>query len=439
MFIGLIKNKPAIIFLLAVFCLCFSLSGFAKFLQYLPANESMKTVGKEYSPSLKMDEIYCAAATELFAKAQDCDHCVNNLKEHCPDCCLHLDNCPAAAIDCTKEADVRYDCLPVAFVTDSCSVLRTCGVFIPDCRDIDDIAGCQERGCASTMPNGSCVPDGDDWICMNSQNLKPYYLGCAVTSGAKATGLIKKCEFQNYYIVTPEASPPFGGQGGGWGGGGWGQKYRYTPREEFKECVRDCLDYTREWEECGNRVYCCKENICDGEGFEESCDAVSCKERLELSYCDGCENNTEYNSQKCVDLWKEANNCLTDVAGGLCYVCFKELDEDLVYSFVPRSREKFVVTWQINATPVYQGDAPTYFYSMVKIIDQLTGEVVHNSIVHQKSFAVASNIFSATSVAGLTQGRTYEVRLYGFIPEDADRELSMEINRMQIIVVRTRD
>ncbi len=420
-------------------------------LQYLPHDEVVDSVNKKYEPALIKQGISCEAA---FEDATRCFYCVQTLKSACPDCCLSFKS-PKNAIRCTKEDDARFDCPALAYATDSCplvadckcpATVTQCSDKLNDCRDCPDsksgswvcsnLPHCQELGCPSAKPKASigknCVLKDNQWIC-EENNLSPEFTGC------KSNVSIGNCQVSQYYVTTLISdcqgltSPPPS------------QCYQYLLTPEYQNCINTCQAYTNNWEKCTKSVNCCNQKVC-GTGFTDNCAVNLCQERIDWPECDNLTLPT------CINLQQEALACLSNPnPGGGCGSCFEEIDPNLYYKFVARSRETSVIFWQVLAETEFSGtvsakDIPTYFFTMVKITDT-NGREVHRSVIHQKSFQGSFSIFSATAVdAGtLQQGETYTVRLYYFLPEKLlipgleNVKLSAQIKSAGLIVTRTRN
>lgn len=420
-----------------------------KSFKYLPKDEAIESINKEYNPPLRKSGIDCQAA---FDEASRCFYCVNTLRPKCPDCCLKFS--PQRAIRCTPKDSNIYDCKSLAFSSTSCSAVANCkcpgtaeqcNEILYDCEDCPDTAGvmtcsnipkCQQKGCPSTEPLASlgrkCISRSGEWVC-EENNLRPKFPGCASNTN------IAGCPVSTYYTIAPItdcqglSSPPPN------------DCYAYTPTAEYEDCISNCSSYSDEWETCTKRVYCCNKNVC-GTGFENNCEIEKCTERVNWSECD---NLTLTN---CIALQQQALDCLTNPSpGSACSNCFAEIDSGLAYPFVARSRETFVIFWQVSAITEFSGavnpaDIPTYFFTMVKVVDS-RGREVHRSIIHQKSFQGSFSIFSATSLDSsvVKQGETYTVRLYYFLPQSLqipgfqNLNLSAKISKAELIVMRTRE
>jgi len=419
-----------------------------KLLKYLPKDEAIESVNKEYNPPLRKSGISCQAA---FEGASRCFYCVNTLKAKCPDCCLKF---APRAVRCTpKDSDI-YDCKDLVFSSANCSAVANCkcpstteecNAILYNCEDCPDTAGvmtcsnipeCQQKGCPSTEPLASlgrkCILKDSNWVC-EEDSLPPKFSGCSLSTN------ISGCPVSTPYVITPItecqglSSPPPN------------NCYEYAPTSEYANCISNCSSYSDEWEQCTKRVYCCNKNVC-GTGFENNCEMDKCAERVSWDECDGL------TLPGCIALQQQALDCLTNPSpGSACSGCFEEIDAGLSYPFVARSRETFVIFWQVAAATEFSGivdpaDIPTYFFTMVKVIDS-KGREVHRSIIHQKSFQGSFSIFSATSLDSsiVTQGETYTVKLYYFLPQSLqlpgfeNLDLSAKISRAELIVMRTRD
>ncbi len=413
-----------------------------RIVSYIPQNETMDNVKKDYTGK-KLGEVECKAAEELFKRASDCAYCVNELKRNCPDCCIAT--IPDRAVRCTEKDDEAYNCPPYPF-SSKCFV---------SCEKLYD-EDCLKEGCPTTEPDlkytwgweSKCKSMGDDWICLANNYADELYEegksplpkvdGCKVSWEAKATGDIDDCG--SSYDYETEKADKFLCKS--YFKSGWGEKkcYIYKPHNDHKECVRRCNQYVEAKAECEKNLDDCYSLQCaqDPSLTLKNCDKSSdgtCAKRIAWPECD------LYNAEKCAEFSREAVECINDPAGGQCYACFLEIDKDFSYQFVAKSREAVVLFWQIIADTSGASNAYKYFFTMLKVFDNNTGEIVHNSLVHQKSFKGAFSIFSATSLesGAFKQGHSYSARLYYFIPPDDDEELEATIHNIQIIALRTRE
>ncbi|MDD4954658.1 MAG: hypothetical protein PHP17_01270 [Candidatus Omnitrophica bacterium] len=446
--------------LLSIFCLLgisFVLFTFSpifadtpgKSIKYLPHDEAIESVNKEYDPPLRKSGVSCHAA---FDDASRCFYCVNTLKPKCPDCCLKFS--PERAARCTPKDSSIYQCKSLAFSSNSCSSVASCkcpgtaeecNTILYNCEDCPDAAGamtcsnipkCQQKGCPLTEPAAStgrkCIYKNDSWIC-EENNLRPKFTGCP--SGVNIPG----CAVPTYYTILPSTNCQ------GLSTPAPNDCYEYMPTAEYSSCISGCGSYSDEWEKCTKRVYCCNKNVC-GTGFENNCEMEKCTERVSWPECDSLTLSS------CITLQQQAIECLTNPSpGSACANCFEEIDTGLRYKFVARSRETFIIFWQVAALTEFSGtvnasEIPTYFFTMVKVVDS-KGKEVHRSIIHQKSFQGSFSIFSATSLDGsvVKQGETYTVRLYYFLPQSLqipgyqNLRLSAKINKAELIIMRTRE
>lgn len=418
-----------------------------KTLKYLPRDEAMESVNKDYDPPLIKSGVECRAG---FDEVSRCFYCVQTLKPSCPDCCLNLST---RALRCTPGDNSIYNCKNSTFSVNNCSPVANCGCPTPqkctdilyDCSDCPDRKGsmlcsnipyCQQQGCPSIEPSPSlgnkCIYKDNKWIC-EEDKLLPRFSGCSTNID------LPGCPAATYYTTSEItdcqglSSPPPN------------SCYEYTPTAQYQQCIDGCSFHANEWEKCTKRVYCCNQQVCDN-GFENSCEHGKCIERIEWPECDNIE------LAQCIQLQQQALDCLTNPSpGSACSTCFEEIDPNLFYKFVARSRETIVTFWQVAAVTEFGGvvnasSIPTYFFTMVKIIDS-NGKEVHRSIIHQKSFQGSFSIFSATSIDDtvLTQGETYTVRLYYFLPERLEipgyenLTLRARINKAELIITRTRN
>jgi hypothetical protein len=420
-----------------------------KVIKYLPRDEAVEEVAKDYSPPLTKSTVACPAA---FDQASRCFYCVNSLKTKCPDCCLTFS--PQRAVRCSAQDNARYACSSLAFATTDCSPVANCGCpTANDCTDIlhncqncpngndwscSNIPGCQNKGCPQAAPKPStgmqCIQRGSTstWVC-EEDNLEPAFTGCPTDVN------LANCPARVPYDITPSTDCT------GLSSPAPATCYEYTPTAEFSACIDSCMNYTDEWEKCTKRVYCCRQKVC-GTGFEANCQNDSCLERVDWPECDNLD------LAACNALLQEAIACIENPSpGSTCVDCFKEIDPAVSYKFVARSRESFVIYWQVLANTYFSGasspsDIPTYFFTMVKIKDS-KGNEVHRSIMHQKSFVGSFSVFSATSINSdiVNQGETYTVGLYYFMPQPAqipgyqNLQLWTQIKRAGLIVMRTRE
>jgi hypothetical protein len=396
-------------------------------IKYLPRNEKVDIVSKDLG--ITLDETPCAPAQDLFQKATRCNYCVNTLKEQCPDCCLVFS--PNRAIRCTPQADSKFPCKAGAFSSATCP-----GVGMNN----------QATGCGNPLPKPSalktCKNTGSqEWLC-EEDNLSPTSKGCTPTADALKAGCPDCSKISPVYDIEKITTTTTDKKGNPV----TRDDYKYTLTSGYSTCLNNCTQYTASQGQCSNDFAGCKDAVCGGAGFDAKCknspDPATgkgkCDERLDWPGCDSL------TATDCVSMNNDANVCLTD-PNGPCHTCFRQLDPDLFYRFVARSREKIVVMWQISSTPKFQGKAPTYFYTMIKIIDENANRAVHESIVNQKSFQGSFSIFSATAQSAVAEngkivletGKPYRVEIYYFIPP-VNMGLNIQIDKVQIIAVRTR-
>lgn len=431
----------------------------AEKLSYLPSNDNMDTVTKEYSSPLQIlgfGKDDCAEANELFQQAEDCYNCIQNLRPACPDCCL-TNTEDAWVIRCTEGQNSKYGCATTkAFTPAVCSSAACSADWDDVCKTtaaMNSLNHCQHDGCPSTEPEHDispfsepedpakiCAPSGaNSWRCnFREPNVSPAYPGCPASDGS----ITSPCSGPPYYtlkkIVEPatETIPP-----------ACPNKdypcWEYTPTSAFRDCIDSCNLYTNKWDTCNNTIACCKRGVCSDLGSGGSdvfCQMDRCRQRLDIPRCAAFTSADAYTKEEtCAKLSIAANNC---VIKGLCSSCFKELDPAFFYKFVARSRQGVTIIWQMISQPL----TPSQFlYTKLKLFEISAGTgketLVHESIIHQKSLAAAFSIFCATHVppAILQPGKAYIARLYYFLPYNEKIVLKVNITSMRLITIRSRE
>jgi hypothetical protein len=238
--------------------------------------------------------------------------------------------------------------------------------------------------------------------------------------------------------------------------------YKYEVKSAYINYVRNCGTEADEWELCALAPECCEStwacSTMSPPGFSNNCNDTACADRAAWDTCDpdiaavfGCKTCDELTNADCIDRDERYTQCLI-TAGSACRECFQEIlgpdgDPALRYSFVARSGEEAVIIWQIHSSSAaVSQDIPTYFYSLVRVEDS-NADVVHESLVHQKSFQGAFTVYAATHIPNgvLQQGGSYTVKIYYFIP-DIDSlgvvsgiDLSILVDSIDIILVRVRE
>jgi hypothetical protein len=387
----------------------------------------------------------------LFKDAEECETCVSKLKTQCPNCCIPKDEVlNKRFLACSKD-DPRalykgkFPCKDLAFTLDTCPGPPG--------------STTQFKACGDSTPKASagkeCKIIAGGWRC-DENGLSPMSKGCSPSAGSG----IEDCSkyYPNVYNIQQEDCdsdlnpvPPTTTTK---------KCYEYTLKSNYNSCLQACQKYTKDQGNCSALYDECKNTTCSGHSPEGTSGdpgvAANCKnspqsptgkgncdKRLDWPECD------DLTMEDCVSLRNEEQECMSNTNNGLCYKCFKPIDDNFFYRFVTRSREKLLVLWQVNTTRKFQGDVSAYFYTMVKIMDESTNPPteVHHSISNQKSFQGSFSIFSATEQDAMREsdkqiilktGKPYKVILCYFIPP-IHKGLNVQIDKVQLIVVRTRN
>ncbi|MBN1912905.1 MAG: hypothetical protein JW788_00740 [Candidatus Omnitrophica bacterium] len=452
------KKALAFTLIVVLAALIYPVYAKVKFLQYIPRDENLATLTKT-GLDFNVAEVPCDIAADLQKELVECQTCVA-LQGSCPDCCLVIDG-EDRSVACSEEEDPQYDCEPFAFNTQNCmQQLRSCSDIIN--YECTEVIACQRRGCPDPEPDTGhspfvfCNPDGSGgWLC-NKQNLNPKFTGCTPTS---ESGLESCKNIHPYYIVQPVPCPPPDEMN---------FCYKYEVSQNFSDCIEACRNYADETETCRRKINCCKDSTCLPDGYQDTCTAdctvpggtskTCCQIRVEHPECD------EYTLDQCMDIQKNLSVCQGvgssggNVDAGKCLLCFKEIEdhgEPVSYSFIAKSRERLVISWQILASHARATSDPDFditfahLHSMVKIWGETEKKFVHQSMVVQKSFGGSFNIFAATSVDKavdfkgeeyfvLQPGCKYTIKPYYFIPP-LDKGLEIRIDSVQMTVLRIRD
>lgn len=240
--------------------------------------------------------------------------------------------------------------------------------------------------------------------------------------------------------------------------------YAFTP--DFKNYIPACVIYADDYEQCQDRVTCCKESACSGEadetgGYDSYCDDEACAERKGDSSCDG----DTYTESKCLQLAAALDACLEDPTGSSD--CYQEIDDEFYFEFIARNNETYNIVWQM-ATSIEYLNADAYrktkketakLYTMVKLTyydDKGKIAVQYpNPIKKEQGTQQIKNLNSAFSIYGTTQisaedaglepGRTYQVRLYYYRSKNRKNSMGEEVpgskitvNKMSLTVVKLR-
>lgn len=430
----MVKNKKALILLL-IFLAFFNSPAYPgrKSINYLPSNQDVETVSKVYKDKV-LEEIECSSCEDSFSRARKCSDCVD-LKEKCPNCCLTTVS--SRVIKCSPEdTSADYDCTPVPFTSGvgNCEQVA-CGSRGSE-TDCDTLIcsgglvssgspyGLQRRGCPDENSN-ELKPDcsacteisgttGKDrvWRCPTSCGLspRPAFQPCSETSGPP------RCDkLGSYYDVVPA-----------------GVNNRYSLNSTFKGCIDSCAIYADDYEKCRDRVNCCEQAVCKS-GYKEDCTDSSCKERLTVGPL--CYTAT---AGRCAKLNQEAQECLEGGMGS----CFEEIDSNIRYDFTARSGEAYNVIWQINTKPIaVEKGSNTKFFTMVKVVNLSSGEVVYRSMLHQKNLNAAFSIYGTTLIpkGSFRPGKRYQIQVHYFMNDDDNTDYRVGIEHMGLIVIRVRE
>ena len=287
--------------------------------------------------------------------------------------------------------------------------------------------GLQNRGCpdefsAELAPAGcsGCAITGIGknrvWTCPKTPsctpNSRPSFQPCSETFGPS------RCDdLPSFYEVTAI-----------------GASYEYKLNSAFKTCINTCTTYADNYEECKDRVECCKHAVCET-GYKANCTDSGCAKRIAVK--PACYEAT---AGQCARLNQNAQKCLE----GGTNECFVEIDRNMYYDFVARTGEAYNIIWQINTTPLREAknDENAKFYTMVKVVDPASNTIVYySSNLHQKSLNAAFSIYGTTLISKGTfsPGKSYQIRVYYFMNDDEDTSYEVEITRMSLIVTRVRE
>jgi hypothetical protein len=313
---------------------------------------------------------------------------------------------------------------PASVEGQTCHSINECSCSNNVCEDEDVIPRCRRQGCPSGAPNGACRQEVSQWFC-TADNLPPRQ-GCVP---AQKSGLDNCNIFTNPYQteeVSDAARCP----------AGFNRCFRYTLNPAYSNCLRQCREYSDNYEETVKRKSCCERNICSelNENGESNCNKESCALRIKND-CD---------SVSMLDCnWATKN--FTDWVTAEAKTYFKEIDPSFSYKFVARSKEDILIDWYISC----QREPATLrtdklFFTLIKVLEEETGKapkVVHEGVIHQRGFQVNFDIHAVTFAKSeqLKMGKRYAVRVYYFVPQQPGENLKMKINAMQVIVHRNRE
>ena len=446
-----VKN---IILWVIVGSLCFP--AHARVLQYFPRDENIE--GISISKTIILRETNCPALSDLYQRWHNCQKCMV-LKQNCPNCCLVYNCCSSGdhyeAIRCVAGEDPAYcgGCnTDQLFSANSCPVVTLSNSEYKlwnDCSTLD-IPYAQKRGCNQSV---SLNPIGEQ-KCIgsycNTNNVQPRVTGCS-SAFRRFTG-----RYYNIKEISGDGCPAglfesdeeeSDAEESDTGDSGTDEErkcYKYTLTDEYRTYIEQCKQEADRRELCGKKVMCCRRKVC-GTGFENNC--VNCEERRDWEKSDktvetvtGEEKECrELEMEDCLALQDQIMECINAMGNNACDKCFQEIYPGQYYKFVGRSGEDVVILWKLFARSLTE-DNTYYFYSKIKVWDD-EGNLVYESIVHQKAFVGNFSIFNAAALLKdkIEQGKNYYVKLYYFIPSVPDANLRMAIYGADITAVRVRE
>lgn len=428
----------------------------ARTIEYLPNNESIDTVSKEYDPAITLHALECEAATTFLNHYKYCTDDVTIYQPLCPNCCVVGDK-NYRAIKCSTDDNTDdYTCdRATAFSSSSCTKIdkdsssaggdKYCYAsydypYKANAPSWDDTCSstssmqtlnhCQSTGCpSSTKPNGTCTSQSSNWICTQNY-LLPKDQGCVSQS---LTTCVSPCgsNYNDYYTISKLVPTIKIGT--------ITYTWKYVPKNNFLTCMDDCVNAANAKDDCKNKIECCRKNTCAPKGFIDSCsDLAVCAMRFN-NQCDKFYSDCTYwTAQKCAWLTEQF---LEALYGGGASACFKEIDNTFSYKFVAKSSDTMTIIWQIATTP--KPVEGVNLYTKIKVFGlSSTGEIedppAHESIVHQKSLNAAFSIYCATAIPKLKQGKAYVIKVYYYIPDIISETIDVDINSMEFILIKIR-
>lgn len=425
-------------------------------ISYLPVDHDMDMIRKEYTSKqlAETSGASCSLAPDFVQKYYKCKKCTGlDAIGACPDCCLYngtgagnltLIHCASNKTDqnCFNPGAIPFD--------SSCA---DCDNFPKDCacasnpsacnagnttnapfECLTSVSACYKKGCPSNLKpdDPSCVPSAGkagSWICDRNNIKSPKACksnnsripDCEQYSQTKSAYDIAKVDCENPGNSTNTTA----------------ECWEYTPKGSYKKCSSECVQKVNQWEIDFNNYHCgmtgnsvCPSSTACKSGFSRNCNEAKCEERVEN------ECLTKYTKDKCKNAEKEFRERFL---AGEVSPCFKEIDHEFRYKFVARSNERYVVMWQVLCD-VLVPHSEYNFYTMVKIFDENNSVTpVYESVIHEKALLSTFFINAQTGFEQeiLTPGKSYNVRLYYFLPEGAN--LKMKVGLVQMIIYRTKN
>jgi hypothetical protein len=428
-------------------------------LKYLPVDHDIEMVRQENKTNpIVLNQTPSTPQVELIVKGHvACIECrqFDQNSSQCPDCCLYDDN---TKIHCQDEDDpdcpnpgvkpFDMDCDATFARTGSCSPCASPCAKYPDPKS--SLKHCLENGCpATTNPNNAtCIQNEtheDIWYCPKDK-IRPYN-----AAESNRPDIVTSCNYT--FSAAYDTEPVFDvfcdkdadedAEGHCW---------EYKVKHKFAECVADCTDDARAYEDkyydynrgLYSRTICDKGSNCTAGFGRANCDVANCRKKIDDF--GGC---VDYTPAKCVTIESEYRKLLL----GKVSTSFREISPGFGYKFVARSGERYMLGWQVLCEVKKAGESEDLysFYTMVKVLDQESPDEVnpvYQSIVHQKSLNSSFFINAQTGLDPsantdpklvLKPGHAYIVKLYYYLPNDGATPLQVEVSLMQLILYRTKN
>ncbi|MGA2774967.1 MAG: hypothetical protein ABSE81_02760 [Candidatus Omnitrophota bacterium] len=385
-----------------------------RFINYLPRDQELVTVNKNYSSSpYVLGESSCPELVTLNTKVARCTECLSS-KALCPDCCINTTG--TRETQCQELYEALSTQVPNVQVFQpvsstnlrlQCPLVNNCEASTeasPGTTDTEysnfksycsaaSLPGCQIQGCPTSEPknDGSSVKcvavSGDGWVCNQDGIQDLNYSGCvpAPASGSGVDDCYTKYSGKFYTTITQLPSTTCAS----YSTLGPGNCWQYTVNPDFNSCINTCNAQANLYEQkikaydcCSyNKQVCCKDSSCMRgvedtgaassvirPGYKNNCNDDACVERVNWPECqpgstdtDKCLNGSfccdQLDSTKCLCLSQERDQLIQGMTKGTSFVCFNDIsksgDDEFEYDFVAKSNEKLMVIWQVQASPEY--------------------------------------------------------------------------------------